>query len=331
MDQGQDQARQARVGNWAAATIGDALMPTISVIINHTAGTSAAVETDAFAARLRAAGYEPTITIARDGSEILAAAKRAHSENVDVVVAGGGDGTINCVAAQIAGTDTALGVLPLGTLNHFAKDLGIPLDVELAMQTILDGRPIAVDVGEVNGKLFLNNSSIGIYPDMVKEREAGQHRLGKSKWEAFFWACLKVARRYPFIDVQLKVDGDTLARHTPFVFVGNNAYTIDGFDLGGRKTLTGGRLSVYVSQRTGRMGLLGFAVRALFGRLRQADDFDAMLTEQVDIQTRRKSVRVSTDGEVTTLDLPLRYRIRPGALRVIVPASVDAPTSADPA
>jgi diacylglycerol kinase family enzyme len=300
-------------------------MPTIAIIINHTAGTSVAVDTDAFTARLRAAGYEPTITVAQDGSQILAAAKRARSEGVDIVVAGGGDGTINCIAAQIAGTDSVLGVLPLGTLNHFAKDLGIPLDTEQAIQTILDGHRTKVDVGEVNETIFLNNSSIGIYPDMVTEREAGQHRLGKSKWEAFFWACLKVARRYPFMDVQLKVDDAILARHTPFVFVGNNAYTIEGFDLGGRKTLTGGRLSVYVSQRTGRLGLLGFAVRALFGRLRQAEDFDAMLTEEVDIHTRRKRVRVSTDGEVTTMDMPLRYRIRTGALHVIVPA----PTSAD--
>jgi len=302
-------------------------MPAIAVIINDTAGASSAVDIEQFAYRLRAAGYAPSITKARDGSEILAAAKRARLDGVAVVVAGGGDGTINCIASILIDTDIALGVLPLGTLNHFAKDLGIPLDMAPAMRTIIDGNRIAVDVGEVNGEYFLNNSSIGIYPDIVKDREAEQHRLGKSKWEAFFWACLKAVRRYPFMDVQLKVDGQTLARHTPFVFVGNNAYTIEGFDLGGRKTLDAGRLSLYVSQRTGRLGLLGFAVRALFGRLRQSGDFDAMLTEEVVIHTRRKRVRVSTDGEVSMMDVPLRYRIRPRVLQVIVPAVSSAEPS----
>ncbi len=302
-------------------------MPTIAIIINHAAGSVGAVDTAGIVGPLRAAGFDASILLACNGSEIATEAKRAITAGVGVVVAGGGDGTINAVASLLVGTPIALGVLPMGTLNHFAKDLGIPLGIASAVEAIIAGHRIAVDVGEVNGRYFLNNSSIGIYPNLVKDREERQRRFGKPKWVAFFWACINAARRYPFLDVQLDADGEILKRRTPFVFVGNNAYTIEGFDLGGRKTLQAGKLSLYVAQRTGRLGLVGFAVRALFGRLRQASDFDALLSEEIAIQTRHKRIRVSTDGEVTTMATPLRYRIRPGALNVIVPA----PAAAGPA
>lgn len=295
-------------------------MPTIAVIINHTAGSSQAIDTAAIIERFRASGMQASITLAHDGSEILDAAKRACDDGVEIVVAGGGDGTINAVASVLIGTDSILGVLPLGTLNHFAKALHIPLELDQAVSAIVAGRRIAVDVGEVNGKLFLNNSSIGIYPDIVQERETEQRRFGKSKWVAFFWASMKALHRYPFLDVQLHVDGEKLARHTPFVFVGNNEYAIEGFDLGERKTLSAGQLSLYVSQRTGRLGLVGFALRALFGSLRQASDFDALLAREIVIETRCRRIRVATDGEVTMMDAPLHYRIRAGELNVIVPA-----------
>jgi diacylglycerol kinase family enzyme len=300
-------------------------MPSIAIIINHQAGSSEEVDTARIEKALRNGGFEPSITLEGDGSKIVDAVRKAVSEGAGIIVAGGGDGTINAVASELVGTGIVLGVLPMGTLNHFAKDLGIPLEIDQALRTIVAGRQIAVDVAEVNGKYFLNNSSIGIYPDLVKYRESQQRRFGKSKWTAFLWACVNAMRRYPFLDVQLKVDGEDLARHTPFVFVGNNEYSIDGFDIGERKTLSAGTLSLYVSQRTGRIGLLGFAVRALFGRLRQARDFDAVLSEEVVIRTRLKRMRVSTDGEVAMMDTPLKYRIRAAALTVLVPVAADSP------
>lgn len=299
-------------------------MPSIAVIINHDAGQSHSIDAADLAERLRDGGHEPSITVARDGSGVVTAARTARADGAAIVVAGGGDGTINAVAAVLTGTDIALGVLPLGTLNHFAKAVRIPLKPELAVQTIVAGYRTRIDVGEVNGKVFLNNSSMGIYPEMVRERDAEQRHFGRSKWVAFFWASLRGLRRYPFLDVRLDVDGKLLIRHTPFVFIGNNEYAIEGFELGERKTLSAGRLSLYVSQRTGRLGLLGFALRALFGRLRQARDFDTLLATEIVIETRRSQVQVATDGEVTMMDTPLHYRIRTGALSVVVPA----PTSA---
>src|SRR5205823_8463154 len=117
------------------------------------------------------------------------------------------------------------GVLPLGTLNHFAKDLGIPLELPDAVRNLVSGQPMAVDVGEVNGRIFLNNSGLGLYPDIVHDREKQQRRLGRGKWPAAVWAALAALRRFPFLSMRVTADGQRLARRTPFVFIGNNAYT----------------------------------------------------------------------------------------------------------
>lgn len=221
---------------------------------------------------------------------------------------------------MLVGTDAALGVLPLGTLNHFAKDLRIPTDLEAAAQTILDGSVASVDVGEVNGRVFLNNSSLGLYPQIVRYRMIQQARLGIGKWPAFVWAAFMVFRRYPFLSLRLIVEGKEIRRSTPFVFIGNNEYEIERLDIGTRACLNAGLLSLYWTRRTGRLGLLGLAVRALLGRLREADDFEALCTSEAWIEARRPRLRVAKDGEVSMLNTPLHYRIRHKALRVIVPA-----------
>nr|WP_307719012.1 diacylglycerol kinase family protein [Massilia glaciei] len=269
-------------------------------------------------------GLGAEVTLAHGGAEMIGAARAALARGAPIVVAGGGDGTINAVASVMVDTKVAFGVLPLGTLNHFAKDLGIPLALEAAVRNVAEGRRASVDVGEVNGRIFLNNSSLGLYPDMVRDRVKQQTRLGRGKWPAALWASLSVLRRYPFLSVRLAVDDDEAglarARRTPFVFIGNNAYTMQGFDIGARSRLDGGTLSLYVAQHPGRLALLRFAVLALFGRLAQERDFDVLLAEKMAITTHRKRLRVATDGEVTVMATPLRYRIRPGALTVVVPA-----------
>lgn len=238
-----------------------------------------------------------------------------------IIAAGGGDGTISTVGASLIGTGCVLGVLPLGTLNHFAKDLRIPLELEAAAQNLIAGVVIDVDVGEVNGHIFLNNSSLGLYPRVVRHRDITREQLGWGKWPALVWASLVALRRYPLLDVKLHADGQERTRRTPFVFVGNNEYQIAGFNLGARKRLDGGRLSVYVTRDVGRLGLLRLAARALTGRLREEKDFDAMLVEDLAIETRRKRLRVSTDGEIRLMTGPFHYRLRRAALQVIVPAS----------
>jgi diacylglycerol kinase family enzyme len=292
-----------------------------AIILNASSGADDKEQARvALAEAFKTRGHDALIWLARGGSEILEYARRAVREDCRPVVAGGGDGTINAVASVLVGTDRPLGVLPLGTLNHFAKDLHIPLDMEGAIKVCLEGHAARVDVGEVNGRIFLNNSSLGLYPNIVRQREKQQERLGRGKWPAFIWATLSVLRRYPFMDVRLSTDKDELRRRTPFVFIGNNEYQMEGFSLGERSCLDAGQLSLTVAHQTGRLGLLRFALRALFGGLRNEKDFDALCTKEVWVETRHSRLRVATDGEVTIMQTPLHYRVRPGALRVLVPA-----------
>lgn len=292
----------------------------VVAIVNAGAGTG---HDDAAADRLRGllrdAGLDAELVLADGGAAMIAAAERALAGGVRLVVAGGGDGTINAVASKMAGSGVDFGVLPMGTLNHFAKDLGIPLELDAAVRNLVEGRPRAVDVGEVNGRIFLNNSGLGLYPDLVRDREKQQRRLGRGKWLAALWAGLAALRRFPFLSMRVTADGQRLARRTPFVFIGNNAYTMQGLAIGERERLDGGILSLYVAQKPTRLGLLRFAVDALFGKLGDERDFDIVHAAAMEIDTRRRMLRVSTDGEVTLMRPPLRYRVRPGALRVIAP------------
>jgi diacylglycerol kinase family enzyme len=269
-------------------------------------------------------GVPARIVVARSGDEFSALAARAVGENSQPVVAGGGDGTVNAVAGALAGTDTALGVLPMGTLNHFAKDLGIPLDLEAAARNVFTGQITKVDVGEVNGRVFVNNSSIGLYPRIVRQREEEQ-RHGHVKWVAFMLAVGSVLRRYSLIRVRLRMDeADVLARSTPFVFVGNNRYEIAGLEIGTRTRLDSGRLWVCMAPRTGRRNLVRMALRALLGRVSD-HELNALEAEEILVETTTRWANVSTDGEVSVMEAPLHYRARPSALGVVVPARNGGP------
>jgi diacylglycerol kinase family enzyme len=298
--------------------------PRVTVILNAGAGGGHALQAvERLRSKFAAAGLQPDVRQVR-GEQIHAETRNAVAAGVGAVVAGGGDGTVSAVAAMLCGTTTPLGVLPMGTLNHFAKDLGIPLDEDAAIANVAAGHCKAVDVGEVNGRVFINNSSLGLYPDIVRERNHRQHRLGHGKWRALLDASINAARRYPVLDVTVELDGQTLARRTPFVFIGNNAYTMEGFEIGERRALDQGLLSLYLTHRMGRFGLLQLAVRALLHRLQQARDFDVVAAQQFTVHTHHRHLRVATDGEASMMNTPLRYSTRPGALQVIVPAAPQA-------
>ncbi len=266
-----------------------------------------------------AGGLQVDIRLASSGEELDTLMRAAAAERPRLLVAAGGDGTISTAAAALVGSATVLGVLPFGTLNHFAKDLDIPLELEEAVGNIIDGNSIAVDVGEVNGRVFINNSSLGLYPDMVRDREHQHSRLGRGKFRSLVWASIAAFRRYPFLTVRLDVEGSKRVQVTPLVFVGNNEYSMEGFNIGERARIDGGRLSIYIVKKQGRAALVRLSLEALFGRLRQARDFEALTATDFVIETRHSRILVATDGEVQGMKSPLHYRIRPRSLRVIVP------------
>lgn len=292
----------------------------MAVIINAGAGPGYGQQwRDALAARFASHGLDADITLAADANHLMEAARAALAADAPIVVAGGGDGTVNAVASVVLDSGAVFGVLPMGTLNHFARDLHLPPQLDAAIATLAAGHVAMVDVAEVNGRIFLNNSSLGLYPDIVRDRQRQQRRLGRGKWTAFGWAALAALRRYPFLSVRLSLGEGGLARRTPFVFIGNNEYRMQGFNIGERARVDGGALSVYVTQRPTRFGLLKLALRALFGRLRQSREFHAFQAAEMVIETRHRRLRVATDGEVSVMVPPLRYRIRPAVLPVIVP------------
>jgi diacylglycerol kinase family enzyme len=296
----------------------------IAVVLNAASGNGAAPEA---AERLKEifaeAGREARITLATGGSEINAAMRRAVEAGCDTLVAGGGDGTINCGASAVVGRGIPLGVLPLGTLNHFAKDLGIPLDLDEAVKVVLDGVVCKVDVGEVNGQIFLNNSSLGAYPAIVRLREKYRASF-RGKWIAALWAGLTVLRRRPFMGVRIVVEGEAIIRRTPLVLVGNNEYKMAGIHAASRESLARGRLALYVLNAEQRPGLLRLGWQVLLKGAERVKEVDLITVEEATVETRRRRLQVAADGEVFTLDAPLSYRIRPGAMRVHVPEAASA-------
>jgi diacylglycerol kinase family enzyme len=292
----------------------------LTIILNAAAGSQ---DKNGYERRLAeffaAKGVGAHIALAKDGAEIASMVRRALAERDGPIVAGGGDGTVSAVASLLVDTGRTLGVLPLGTLNHFAKDAGLPLNLEEAAQVLIDGATVRLDVGEVNGRIFLNNSSLGLYPTLVHKRERLQERLEYRKWPAFAWAALSALNRYPFVEARIAAETHDLVRHSPFIFIGNNEYRIEGFNIGARTCLDSGWLWLYAVHDTGRWGLAKFALRAVLGRLRNQQDFDRIRAKQLLITSRHKRLRVAADGEVELMHTPLRYRIRPGALQVLVP------------
>ena len=264
-------------------------------------------------------GVRANVLVARRPGDLETFVKQGRAES-PVVAAGGGDGTISTAAAQLVDSQAILGVLPMGTLNHFAKDLAVPLDLEAAIRTVFTGETRAVDVAEVNGRVFINNSSIGLYPRIVREREEHQ-RHGYRKWGAAAWAAAHVLWQGGTLHLELATaDGATAAQDTPLLFVGNNRYAIDARAIGTRAALDRGTLWVCAAPPAVGLRQLGRAVGSFLG-LGAAADLVASETPDLRVRLRRHRVDVATDGEVTVMRAPLHYRIRPAALRVRVPAA----------
>jgi len=234
-----------------------------------------------------------------------------------VIVAAGGDGTVCAVAQVLAGGAVPLGILPLGTLNHFARDLGLPLDIRAAVAVIAAGRIATVDAAEVNGRVFVNNSSIGLYPNMVRDRDRQPRR--RAKWLAMALALLRVLRRPMARRLIIECGGRVERQRTPFAFIGNNVYDTTLPTLGRRATLSAGELCLFGAKPRSHLAAVGLMLRLALGRADQARDFESSIAKALEIDSRHRRLTIALDGEISRLRTPLRYRTRPGALLVLVP------------
>ena len=292
-----------------------------SVLINR--GGGAASADPQIADKVRAALAEARIGAQVeliDGGECEVRARAVAERGDPLLIVGGGDGTIAAAASALAGTDTALGILPLGTLNHFARDLGIPFDLDEAAHIVAGGNQRGVDLGEMNGRVFINNSAIGLYPLMVIDRDVQRRRLGRSKWLAMVVASARTLVRFNHRRLTLTVNDETTGRiDTPLLFVGNNDYRIDLGAPGRRESLDDGELCVMVLRQKTRRGLIAASIRALLGRAREDDMVRIDGVERLRVDSRRPQLAVSLDGEVLRSEPPFNYSIRRRALKVMAP------------
>jgi len=292
----------------------------VLVLLNRSSGAAGAARCDParIEALLAAAGLAPRIALV-DGAAIAAQAEEAARAKAKLLVVGGGDGSVGAAAGALAGTATALAVLPLGTRNHFARDLGIPLALDQAARLAAAGRARRIDVAQVNGRVFVNNSAIGLYPLMVIDREAQESRLGRSKRWAMLVASARTLLRFSSERLTLTVNDLKARVETPLLFVGNNPYRLEMPGAGTRERLDGGELFVLVLRRKSRLGFCLASLRALFGRARSGDAVRIEDVRALRVDSARTHLAVSLDGETAHLKTPLDYRLRPEALKVIAP------------
>jgi diacylglycerol kinase family enzyme len=293
----------------------------ITVLLNPRSGLDANADRATLLAGLfEAAGAAAEFVTVEPGFDTDAAVRAAVAGGSESIVAAGGDGTVSSVASALVGSSTPFGVLPMGTLNHFAKDVGIPLDLARAVATIVAGHTTRVDVGSVNAHHFVNNSSIGFYPDIVVEREKLRGQ-GHWKWAALAIATARVVRHHRGVRVRLDASETRQRTRTPFLFVGNNEYQVEGLRLGARAGLDCGTLVAYLAPRVHARELPKLLALALIGRVRKTHTLQSLPTAALDVDTpSRRRLRVALDGEVVVMTPPLLYRIKPLALTVIVPA-----------
>ena len=230
------------------------------------------------------------------------AIRAAWRQGIDAVVVAGGDGTVNCAAQVAVDNGIVLGVLPMGTFNHFAKDLGMRPALGPAVQFLASAKMTTVDVGEVNGRVFVNNASIGVYPMMVDERDKLRARRGWGKLRAAPVAIVRTLRGLPVLRLRLAIDGaPPVSVETPLLFVGNGLFDEHGPRVGQRTSLSDHRLGVYVIATSSRSRLIANAVRARLGGVRSAPAMDRRAAEELIIDSSEPTLLVALDGEPTEL------------------------------
>jgi diacylglycerol kinase family enzyme len=303
----------------------------IIAILNDQAGTAARDDSvteeslrDAFAA----AGFTAEIQLLPP-DQIDSALQSAIARRPDALFVGGGDGTVSATARLLVETGIPLGVLPLGTLNHFAKDLGLPTDWREAIASLQHARIRSVDVAEVNGHIFINNCSVGAYADAVRHREALRDQHDHGKWLAMAIASFRVFRRLKRIRFLLRSDDGEFPLRSPFLVVANNRYDGNILSQSLRERLDEGRLWIYSTRARHHFAVLRMMWQALRHELTAADDLDTHSTIEARVELPALAMDVAVDGEILSLKSPLHFRIRPGALNVLAPPT-EASTKTGP-
>ena len=258
--------------------------------------------------------------------ETVAAARQACLDAPGVLVAAGGDGTVNAAAAAIADSEIPFAVVPMGTFNYFARDLGMPLDPEAAAAAILDGEISPCHLARVNDRPFLVNASIGLYVKLMEVRERHESRLGRNRVVAVVSGLVTALGGFYGMTLDLAVEGKMQTLRAPLVFLGKNYLQLRNLDFDIAEGVARGQIGVIVLRDARPRAILGMAWMALLGRLQDALPLRAFCVDRLEIRTRRRSVAAVVDGEIMRLTSPLTVEVRRNALQVVHPqaASRDA-------
>ncbi len=250
-----------------------------------------------------------------------------------VVVAAGGDGTLNAVAQAVLGSGCAYGVLPQGTFNYFSRTHGIPSDTAEAMQVLLHARAQPAQVGLVNGRVFLVNASLGLYPKLLEDREGWKQQFGRSRLVAFGAGLATLLRGYRSLRLRIEVQGKTRNVRTPTLFVGNNALQMEQLGFSLAKDIDGGALAAIMLRPVSRLSMLALLLRGAFGKLGDTDQVISIPCVRLNVHSARafgaRRVKVATDGEIVWLPMPLEFAVAREPLWLIRP-DTPAPERAAP-
>jgi len=297
----------------------------IGVVLNRDSGTLRDGDADAMIRTitdiLHLNRYKPEMKLAKaaDIEQALQAAMRGHK----TVLVGGGDGTISTAASIFAGQKIVLGVLPLGTMNLFARALGIPLQLDAAVTALVTGSKHRIDIGEVNGRTFVHHVTLGLHPRIVagRKRQSYRSRLGKKvAWLKVWW---KLVRRAPRMRLAVAVDGERIKLKTASLIIANNPFIEKLGGLPYSEVPDRGKLALYAARTRDWRELLAMSAQASLGKWKSNSRLDFLEGAEISIAAEPKRLRVSIDGELDYLQTPLRAKIVPNALCVLCPASAE--------
>ncbi|NIE97926.1 diacylglycerol kinase [Acinetobacter sp. Tr-809] len=249
-------------------------------------------------------------------------ARHQSSEHKGVVVAAGGDGTLNAVAKQLMHTDIPMGIIPLGTFNYVARALHIPIDVAQAAEVIATGSIQSVHVAGINDQIYLNNASLGLYPLFIKKRELYNQRLGRFPLHAYTSGLDVLLREHKSLKLAVTVDGQRYPVATPLVFFGNNQLQLSDMKLRIAECAANGKLAGVVVAKSDRLSLLKMLWKLIQGKIDQASDVYSFCAEHIQVDCKKAKLTVAVDGELMEMQTPLKFSVKKSALKVMVPNAV---------
>ena len=246
-------------------------------------------------------------------------ARHQHPDLTGVVVAAGGDGTLNAVAAKLKGTSIPMGILPLGTFNYVARLLNIPLDLIEAAHVIATGSTRAVHVAQINQHIYLNNASLGLYPLFIQKRERYNRYLGRFPLHAYTSALDVLLRDRKELKLEIEVDTKRYPLKTPLIFFGNNQLQLSEMNLRIAKAAAAGKVAGVAVAKSDKLTLFKILWQLIQGKAEQANDMYSFAAEQVVIHSKRPQLTVALDGEIVKMRPPLRISVLKNALKIKVP------------